>query len=104
MAVAQHMMALQFGNDRRLKRAQFRRDLKAMGRVNGSHHLADVLDDPPVFLHSMTAHALLASIYKVGRLNASRWLREARVSESTTVGGLTERQTMALQRLLRRAA
>lgn len=89
------MGALKRANDIRTARAKIKKDLKK-GRVS----LAALLSDPPEFLLTARVFDLLIAVPKYGRVKASRVLNQARISQSKTVGGMSERQRRELLSLL----
>ena len=89
------MGALKRANDLRTARATKEIDLKE-GRVS----LAALLSDPPEFLLTARVSDLLVAVPKYGRVKASRVLNQARISQSKTVGGMSERQRRELLSLL----
>jgi hypothetical protein len=93
----QRMDALQRANEIRIKRAQLKRDLKS-----GSVSIERVLTDPPEWLLTAKVFDVLLAVPKCGRVRATRWLTQCRISTSKTVGGLSERQRTELVGLLGR--
>lgn len=91
----QQMRALQHANEIRVARAQLKRNL------TGPSHAAALILDPPGSVTTMRAVDLLRAIPKYGLVKASRILRVCQISDSKTVGGLSERQREALARELR---
>jgi hypothetical protein len=95
----QRMEALQRANDVRVRRAQLKRDLKA-GRV----HIERILLDPPEFVSTAKVFDMLMAVPKFGRVKAARLLNQCRISQSKTVGGLSERQRTELVELFNHRA
>ena len=93
----QRMEALQRANDVRVRRAQLKRDLKA-----GRESIEDILLDPPEYVSTAKVFDMLMAVPKFGRVKAARLLNQCRISQSKTVGGLSERQRTELVELLRR--
>ena len=91
----QRMEALQRANDVRSDRAKLKRDLKA-GRKSAAAQLLD----PPEWLRSAKVIELLLAVPKWGRVKAQKALRDAGVSPSKTIGGLSRRQRVELVRAL----
>jgi len=91
------MEALKRANDIRVKRAQLKKDLKA-GRVR----IEKILEAPPAFVETAKVFDMLMAVPKFGRVKAARFLNQCRISQSKTVGGLSERQRTELVGLLRR--
>ena len=93
----QRMEALRRANDIRVKRAQLKKDLK-LGRVK----FEDVLRDPPDYVSTAKVLDMLMAVPKFGQVKAKRYLTLCRISESKTVGGLSDRQRAELIGLFRR--
>jgi hypothetical protein len=87
----QRMEALQRANDVRVRRAQLKRDLKA-----GVVHIESILLDPPEWVSTAKVFDMLMAVPKFGRVKAARLLNQCRISQSKTVGGLSERQRAEL--------
>lgn len=87
----QRMEALKRANDIRVKRAQLKKDLKA-GRVQ----IEEILGDPPEYVETAKVFDMLMAVPKFGRVKAARFLNQCRISQSKTVGGLSERQRAEL--------
>ncbi len=83
----QRMEALKRANDIRVKRAQLKKDLKD-GRVQ----IEEILGDPPEYVSTAKVFDMLMAVPKFGRVKAARFLNQCRISQSKTVGGLSERQ------------
>lgn len=90
----QRMEALKRANDIRVRRAQLKRDLKD-GRVQ----IDDLLLDPPDWVSTAKVFDMLMAVPKFGRVKAARLLNQCRISQSKTVGGLSERQRTELVNL-----
>jgi hypothetical protein len=90
----QRMEALQRANDVRVRRAQLKRDLKS-GRVT----IEAILLDPPEWVSTAKVFDMLMAVPKFGRVKAARLLNQCRISQSKTVGGLSERQRNELVEL-----
>jgi hypothetical protein len=90
----QRMEALQRANDVRVRRAQLKRDLKA-----GAVHIESILLNPPEFVSTAKVFDMLMAVPKFGRVKAARLLNQCRISQSKTVGGLSERQRTELVEL-----
>jgi hypothetical protein len=91
------MEALKRANDIRVKRAQLKKDLKA-GRVQ----VERILGDPPEYVETAKVFDMLMAVPKFGRVKAARFLNQCRISQSKTVGGLSERQRAELIGLFNR--
>jgi hypothetical protein len=87
----QRMEALQRANDVRVQRAQLKRDLKA-----GDAQIEEILLKPPEFVSTAKVFDMLMAVPKFGRVKAARLLNQCRISQSKTVGGLSERQRTEL--------
>jgi len=83
----QRMEALQRANDIRVRRAQLKKDLK-----EGRTHIETILLDPPEYVSTAKVFDMLMAVPKFGRVKAARLLNQCRISQSKTVGGLSERQ------------
>ena len=90
----QRMEALKRANDIRVRRAQLKKDLKE-GRV----HIESILLDPPEYVSTAKVFDMLMAVPKFGRVKAARLLNQCRISQSKTVGGLSDRQRAELVNL-----
>jgi hypothetical protein len=93
----QRMEALRRANDIRVRRAQLKKDLK-LGRVQ----IEQILSNPPEFVSTAKVYDMLMAVPKFGRVKAARFLNQCRISQSKTVGGLSERQRAELIGLFHR--
>jgi hypothetical protein len=93
----QRMDALRRANEIRVRRAQLKKDLK-----NGSARIEDILRTPPAYVETAKVFDMLMAVPKFGRVKAARFLNQCRISQSKTVGGLSDRQRAELVGLLRR--
>ena len=93
----QRMDALRRANEIRVRRAQLKKDLK-----NGNTQIEQILRNPPVYDETAKVFDMLMAVPKIGRVKAARFLNQCRISQSKTVGGLSERQRTELVGLLRR--
>jgi hypothetical protein len=91
------MEALKRANDIRVRRAKLKKDLKD-GRVQ----VDSVLIDPPEYVETAKVFDILMAVPKFGRVKAARFLNQCRISQSKTVGGLSERQRAELIGLFHR--
>lgn len=91
----QRMEALAEANRIRFARAQLKRDVKETPA-----RLVVELVDPPDWLLSMRVLVFLRMLPYWGAVRVKKLLREFRVSESATVGGLTDRQRKVLAEVL----
>src|SRR4051812_23055548 len=87
----QRMEALKRANDIRVRRAQLKKDLKS-----GDARIQDILQDPPEFVSTAKVFDMLLAVPKFGRVKAARFLNLCRISQSKTVGGLSDRQRTEL--------
>jgi len=93
----QRMEALKRANDIRVRRAQLKKDLKD-GRVQ----IDQILSNPPEYVSTAKVFDMLMAVPKFGRVKASRFLNTCRISQSKTVGGLSDRQRTELIGLFHR--
>lgn len=93
----QRMEALRRANEVRVRRASLKKELKA-----GNIRIDELLDDPPEYVGTAKVFDILLAVPKFGRVKAARFLKHCRISQSKTVGGLSERQRAELVGLLRR--
>ena len=93
----QRMEALKRANDIRVRRAKLKKDLKT-----GSVRIEQILSNPPEFVSTAKVFDILMAVPKFGRVKASRFLNQCRISQSKTVGGLSERQRAELIGLFHR--
>jgi hypothetical protein len=93
----QRMEALKRANDIRVRRARLKKDLK-----DGRAQIEDVLLDPPDWVETAKVFDMLMAVPKLGRVKAARLLNSCRISQSKTVGGLSERQRAELVSLFNR--
>jgi hypothetical protein len=88
---AQRMEALERATEVRLKRAELKKQLKA-----GKLGIEEILGCPPDYLQTAKVADLLLALPNIGPAKASRLLTRCQISESKTVGALSERQREAL--------
>jgi hypothetical protein len=93
----QRMEALKRANDIRVRRAQLKKDLKS-----GSARIEEILNDPPEYVSTAKVFDMLMAVPKFGRVKAARFLNQCRISQSKTVGGLSDRQRAELIGLFNR--
>jgi hypothetical protein len=93
----QRMEALKRANDIRVRRARLKRDLK-----DGSVRIEEILANPPQYVETAKVFDILMAVPKFGRVKAARFLNQCRISQSKTVGGLSERQRTELVGLFNR--
>jgi hypothetical protein len=87
------MDALKRANDVRVRRAKLKKDLK-----DGRIRIQAILNAPPEFVETAKVIDILMAVPKFGRVKAARF----RISQSKTVGGLSERQRTELIDLFNR--
>jgi hypothetical protein len=87
----QHMQALAHANRVRLARAELKRQI-AVGELT----VADVVLDCPREAESMTIADLLTSQHRWGETRCRRMLLSMAMSETKTVGSMTDRQRREL--------
>src|SRR5262245_12934046 len=92
---AQHMRALAQANRVRLARAELKKQV-----AEGDASVADVVLECPWQAESMTISDLLMSQHRWGRTRCRRFLASIPMSETKTIGTMTERQRRALAGLL----
>ncbi len=91
------MEALKRANEIRVRRAQLKKDLK-----DGRAEVEAILRDPPDYVETAKVFDILMAVPKFGRVKAARFLNQCRISQSKTVGGLSDRQRAELIGLFRR--
>jgi hypothetical protein len=91
------MDALKRANDVRVKRAQLKKDLK-----EGKAQIETILGNPPEYVETAKVVDILMAVPKFGRVKAARYLNTCKISQSKTVGGLSERQRTELIGLFNR--
>jgi S13-like H2TH domain len=87
----QRMDALKRANDVRVRRAQLKKDLK-----EGKARIEQILGNPPEYVETAKVIDILMAVPKFGRVKAARFLNACRISQSKTVGGLSDRQRAEL--------
>ena len=87
----QRMEALKRANDIRVRRAKLKKDLK-----DGQVRVQTILGDPPDYVETAKVFDILMAVPKFGRVKAARFLNQCRISQSKTVGGLSDRQRAEL--------
>lgn len=92
----QRMEALNRANDIRVRRARLKRDLKS-----GDRRIEQVIADPPEYVLTAKVYDMLVAVPRLGRVKVTRLLTQCRISQSKTVGGLSERQRAELLDLFR---
>ena len=92
----QHLRALEHANRVRLARAELKRQV-----ADGDANVSDVVLGCPWEAESMSIADLLMSQHRWGRTRCRRFLASIPMSETKTVGSMTERQRRALAARLR---
>jgi hypothetical protein len=87
----QRLEALRKANEIRVGRAQLKKELAA-----GTVRIEAILARPPDFAKTERISALLLALPKYGPARVSRLLTRVRISESKTLGGLSDRQRAEL--------
>ncbi len=95
----QHMKALQRANEVRLARALLKRNV-----AEGALDVDEVILTCPWEAASMTIAELLLSQRRWGATRCTRFLAEIGITETKTIGSMTERQRRALAAQLRAKA
>jgi hypothetical protein len=85
------MRALRQANRVRLARAELKRQI-----ADGSRPVAEVVTICPWEAESMTIADLLMSQHRWGRTRCRRFLASMQMSETKTIGSMTERQRQTL--------
>jgi len=88
---AQHMRALAQANRVRLARAELKRQV-----AEGETPVADIVVSCPWEAESMTISDLLLSQHRWGQTRCRRFLASIPMSETKTIGSMTDRQRRAL--------
>ena len=91
----QHMRALQRANEVRLARAELKRRV-----MEGETSAASVILDSPWEVESMAVAELLMSQHRWGHTRARRFLAGVPMTETKTIGSMTERQRRTLAAML----
>jgi hypothetical protein len=92
----QHIRALQQANRVRLARAELKRQV-----TDGEVSVGEVVLECPWEAESMAIVDLLMSQHRWGRTRCRRFLSSIPMSETKTIGSMTERQRRALDARLR---
>jgi hypothetical protein len=85
------MDALKRANDVRVRRAKLKKDLK-----EGKVRIEQIFGNPPEYVSTAKVIDILMAVPKFGRGKAARFLNTCRISQSKTVGGLSDRQRAEL--------
>ena len=93
----QRMEALKRANDVRVRRAKLKKDLK-----DGRIQIQAILERAAGVRRTAKVIDILMAVPKFGRVKAARFLNTCRISQSKTVGGLSERQRTELIELFNR--
>jgi hypothetical protein len=95
IAAPQHMRALAQANRVRLARAELKRQV-----AEGELTVSDVVLECPWEAESMAIADLLMSQHRWGRTRCRRFLASIPMSETKTIGSMTDRQRRALAAML----
>ena len=87
----QHMRALDRANRVRLARAELKREI-----ADGTRSVADVVTERPWESESMSITDLLMSQHRWGHTRCRRFLAQMPMSETKTIGSMTDRQRSQL--------
>jgi hypothetical protein len=87
----QHMKALAQANRVRLARAELKRQI-----ADGERSVADVVQTCPWEAESMAVAELLMAQHRWGRTRCRRFLASIPMSETKTIGSMTDRQRNAI--------
>src|SRR5262245_39803515 len=71
--------------------SELKKDLKV-----GRARIDKILNNPPEYVATAKVFDMLMAVPKFGRVKAARFLNQARISQSKTVGGLSDRQRTEL--------
>jgi len=91
----QHMQALQRANEVRLARAELKRRV-----MEGEMSAAEVILTSPWEAETMAVAELLMSQHRWGHTRARRFLATVPMTETKTIGSMTDRQRASLAELL----
>ena len=91
------MEALKRANDIRVRRARLKKDLKS-----GDVRIEEILEDPPEYVSTAKVFDMLMVVPEVRPRKSRRFLNQCRISQSKTVGGLSDRQRAELIGLFNR--
>ncbi len=80
-----------------MRRAKLKKDLKS-----GEVSIEQILREPREYVSTAKVFDMLLAIPKFGRVKAARMLNQCRISQSKTVGGLSDRQRQELIALFNR--
>ena len=94
-AAPQHMRALAQANRVRLARADLKRQI-----MEGEITVSDVILECPWEAESMSISDLLMSQHRWGRTRCRRFLASIPMSETKTIGSMTDRQRHAVAAML----
>jgi len=95
----QHLRALQRANEVRLARAELKRRIGA-----GERSVAEVVLATPWEAESMTISDLLTAQRRWGHTRCRRFLQAVPMSETKTIGSMTDRQRKAIASMLDHAS
>jgi hypothetical protein len=87
----QRLEALRKANEIRIGRAQLKKEL-----ATGAVGIEEILARPPDFAKTERISVLLLGVPKYGPVRVSRLLTRARINDTKTLGGLSDRQRAEL--------
>ena len=88
---AQRLEALRKANEIRVGRGQLKKEL-----ATGAVHIEEILARPPDCARTERVSVLLLAVPKYGRVRVTRLLTKARITDSKTLGVLSDRQRAEL--------
>jgi hypothetical protein len=91
----QHMQALRRANEVRLARAELKRSV-----AEGRKTVGAIILDCPWEAASMTISELLLSQRRWGATRCSKFLQDIGITETKSVGSMTDRQRLALAAMI----
>ena len=83
----QSLAALDLANQYRIERARIKKAVKS-----GEVPIIDLIVDPPPAVRTMTVHKLLMAQAGWGKQRATAACRDVAITDTKTLGGLTDRQ------------
>lgn len=98
-SLEQRRDALRRANEVRARRVGLKREMR-MSATFARQLAVEVLSDPPEWAAAMRTVELVLAIPMIGKTKARRILFRLRISESKTLGGLSDRQRAELVQLL----
>lgn len=99
-SMQQRLDALKKANAIRVKRARIKRRLAAAETGHAKLVAVTIMRSNDKLTSTMRIRELLLAVPSVGPVKAAKVLKAAEVSPSRTLGGLTERQKLAIEKQL----